>query len=120
VSSAQGWLLQVLVALAPALAADDGAPTRVDVGMMLAEQAARAESVSAATTAPVIEAARLGVALGPLAVEALPECEVRIARSLLRVCGTPSFCAGAQQSGSLRVSGLPAGTGGVNREIPVL
>ena len=108
-SSAQGWLLQVLVPLAPALAADDVAPTRgVAVGVVLAEQAAKPASVSAAMPAQVIEAARFRVALSPLAGEAQPDCEVRIARSFLRVCDMPSFCAGTQQSGSPRVHDCPA------------
>jgi hypothetical protein len=64
VSSAQGWLLQVLVPLAPALAADDVAPTRgVAVAVVLAEQAAKPASVSAAMPAQVIEAARFRIAL---------------------------------------------------------
>src|ERR1035437_326153 len=67
VSSAQGWLLQSLVPLVPALAADDADPLRgadgglvlaedtlprgADVGLVLAEQAAKPASTSAAAPA---------------------------------------------------------------------
>src|ERR1019366_2396549 len=49
VSSTQGWLLQSLVPLVPALAPDDAAPPRgADVGLVLAGQAAKPASASAA------------------------------------------------------------------------